>query len=179
MVLVVLFTVIMSPVDVAFAWWTQPVWFKPTMILVDVCCWIDMVLTFFIATLRHGKLVVEWRQRAALYLRSWFFVDLLTNFPWDLILDYGNKRKLGKVMKLPKMLRMFRLLRTAREEAYYFGVFFSAFAIMLLSHYAACTWAGLVVECRGSLRIFTVEPDNLAECPKVMSAYLQGLQVGI
>lgn len=179
MVCVTLWTTVMSPVELAFSWWNPPVWYKVVFVLIDVSCWADMVLSFFIASIVHGKVVVDFRRRSMIYVKSWFAVDILTNFPWDLIFaGAGKSRKLGKLMKLPKIFRMARLLRAAREEAYYFGVLFAVFAMVLLAHYSCCCWVALLVECEDSMHLLTAD-DSLAQCPPIGDAYAQAFSVGM
>lgn len=180
MVLLVMFTIIMSPFELAFSWWKPPSSYKIIMRLIDVFCCVDMLLNFFVAGFKDGRIVVEFKHRVEGYLHSWFVPDLLTNFPWDLILSSsaGKSRKLAKVMKLPKVFRIFRLLRVAREEAYYFGVVFALAVIVVLAHYIACFWVWMLINCKESDSL-AINDDSDLMCPSAIDAYALGLSVAV
>jgi hypothetical protein len=62
-----------------------------------------------------GKLVLEQKQIALRYLRSWFFIDLPSSLPWDFILDDNGYDAAGpQILQLLRMLRLVRLLKLAR-----------------------------------------------------------------
>ena len=59
---------------------------------IDFCFFIDIILSFFtvtqnkigLYTTSHYKIVMN-------YLKSWFFIDLLTIIPWEFMLGDNNK----------------------------------------------------------------------------------------
>lgn len=175
MVAMVLWAVMMAPLEIAFSWWEPHATLKFISRTVDVMFIIDMGTNFFIVTIKYGRLETKRSKLVKAYLKSWFFLDVITNMPWDLVLDgqgEGKSRSMIKVLKLPKVLRLTRLLRVAREEAHTLGTVFTISGMLLLSHYFACTWIWLLVECKKV-------SEGVEECPDKGSAYSQGLSVGM
>lgn len=80
--------------------------------LMDICWFIDIVLTFFTAikipaTTRY---IINKRELANRYFRGWFTLDVITTIPWSLI-EYFTKSGNGGSLRL---LRLFRTLRVVR-----------------------------------------------------------------
>lgn len=176
MIFVVLWACTLAPFELAFSWWEPNPFFKATTYFVDLMCCIDMVLNFFIASIKKGRLVTKKKKIAFGYLKSWFVIDLMTNIPWDVLLaQTGKSRKIVKVVKLPKIFRLTRLLRVAREEAHSLGVFFTLFGLLLLVHYISCMWAVLLIDCPEDYS--AEESEKL--CPGIVAAYFEGLAVGM
>jgi hypothetical protein len=54
------------------------------------------------------------------YMKTWFFVDLISVIPFDLIFSIGNMNRiarftrLGKLYKIIRMTKMVRLLKIAK-----------------------------------------------------------------
>ena len=103
----------------------------------------------------RGNLVVRSRILIAKrYLRGWFWVDVVSVIPFDLIpVDALNRLKAVRLVKLLKLLKLGRVLRAnrtlARWETYmalsYAKISMYGFAvgIVFVSHWMACLW-GLV-----------------------------------
>ena len=81
---------------------------------------IDMILTFFTATVNHDtqKVCTEKKIIASSYLRSWFFVDLISILPLDVINMVGmnamNANSLIRFAKIGKLYKLIRLSRLAK-----------------------------------------------------------------
>ncbi|CAJ1346423.1 unnamed protein product [Effrenium voratum] len=145
----------------------------PAFRLIDALFIMDMVVTFNVATTAHGRLETDRRALAKNYAKTWLVPDLLINFPWDIVLqEPGKTRKIAKILKLPKVFRVTRLLRVAGEEAHYFGTAANLCGLLLMGHYLSCTWVMMLIDC-------TPELDAQDLCPDMMTAYLQGLSVGM
>ena len=86
--------------------------------LVDACFFIDIILTFFTATEQaQGILEVRKNQLAKNYLKGWFFIDLFTTIPFQVLerLDFGSgETGNAKVLRLARIPRLYRLLRIFR-----------------------------------------------------------------
>ena len=97
------------------------------------------------------------REAAARYFYSWFWIDLLSILPYDLISELpGMDAGTGAEVKLPKLMRLFRLIKIAkvirasrimkRFEATMtikYGVLrLAKFAVMVnvIAHWNACGW---------------------------------------
>lgn len=169
MVVLVIVTVVISPLDMAYAYSSFFKDLKWLMKTIDVLFIIDMAITFNVAQVHHGRLETNRRRIAKTYLRTWFVPDLLINFPWDLIFNENGKyRKIAKMLKLPKALRVIRLLRVAGEQAHYVGTVATLCGILLAGHYSACLWIALLIEC-----------SSAEQCPDMMTSYTQAFAVGI
>jgi hypothetical protein len=94
------------------------------------------------------------------YFKSWFFIDLISIIPFDIILMYGNVNRIarfsriGKLYKIIRMTKMIRLLKIAKvrnklvkdlSNVLKIGVGFERLLFMmiiffLLVHVIACFW---------------------------------------
>mmetsp|Transcript_68625 Transcript_68625/g.121230 ORF Transcript_68625/g.121230 Transcript_68625/m.121230 type:complete len:858 (+) Transcript_68625:146-2719(+) len=167
---VVIIAVVLAPADMAFSYtdfFKGSDWF---LMALDVLFLLDMGLKFFVARTGHGRLVTDHKVIAVMYLKTWFIPDLLINFPWSLALSHTGGSKLAKVLKLPKALRVTRLLRVAGEEAHYFGTAANIAGIILMAHYCSCIWVMIFVDCAS---------EDAASCPYTWTAYWQGFSIGM
>eukprot|EP00449_Zooxanthella_nutricula_P007048 CAMPEP_0198502602 /NCGR_PEP_ID=MMETSP1462-20131121/9408_1 /TAXON_ID=1333877 /ORGANISM="Brandtodinium nutriculum, Strain RCC3387" /LENGTH=733 /DNA_ID=CAMNT_0044231687 /DNA_START=137 /DNA_END=2335 /DNA_ORIENTATION=+ len=172
LIVVVIWTAVFAPVEIAFSWWEAPKFVDYFGYATDILCVADMVLNFNVAYMHHGRLVTGHRAIAKHYLKTWFLPDFIINVPWNYIFgdvfsdSDGKSRKLGKVMKLPKVLRLTRLMRVAREEAHYFGTAFALCGMVLAAHYSACLWALMLIDCH-------------TDCPDIAGAYFEAFSVSM
>lgn len=94
------------------------------------------------------------------YVSTWFFIDLVSIVPFDLLFVFGNFNRLarvariGKLYKIIRMTRMVRMLKIVKErnklvkylnEILKIGVGFERLMFMMLiflvlQHVAACVW---------------------------------------
>ncbi|KAE8884866.1 hypothetical protein PF005_g25246 [Phytophthora fragariae] len=104
---------------------------------------------------------------ASIYLRGWFFFDLLACTPFDYILLLVNNSKsnlsvlgLLKALRVPRLLRLVRLLRVAKvfkirpelrrwlqysRHANLLRLVRLVASFLVINHYVACFWFGLVM----------------------------------
>ena len=83
---------------------------------------IDILLTFFMATKDEETLEIEMRHwvLALNYLRSWFFLDIISVIPFDEIFNGINVNRLsrfirfGKISKLVRMARIINLIKMGK-----------------------------------------------------------------
>jgi len=172
MSVVVIIAVALAPAEMAFLYtdlFKGSDWFLQ---VVDVFFLVDMGVKFFVARTSHGRLVTDHKVVAQMYLKSWFIPDLLINFPWSLALSglSGEGSRITKVLKLPKALRVTRLLRVAGEEAHYLGTAANIAGLMLVAHYCCCFWVWYFVACT---------PEDLSMCSDAWTAYFQGFSIGM
>jgi hypothetical protein len=146
MVFVVLWAVIMAPFELAFSWLELGTFPKSMGYIVDLFCIMDMCMNFCVATIHKGRIISDRKHITLNYLRTWFTIDLITNIPWDLLLNSaGKSRKVVKILKLPKAFRLIRLLRVAKEEAHTLGTFYTIFGMLLITHSSrACGFFSLL-----------------------------------
>ncbi|XP_038044922.1 potassium/sodium hyperpolarization-activated cyclic nucleotide-gated channel 4-like [Patiria miniata] len=129
MVFLMSITLILLPVNIAFysnqfsISWTMVNCFTDSFFLIDIC------LNFLTGIVDHqNENVILMRRRIALrYLRSWFFPDFISSFPFDYIYifmqgttDYkaSSTSLTLRVFRLAKILGILRLLRLARLMRY-------------------------------------------------------------
>ncbi|CAE7563505.1 Kcnh5 [Symbiodinium natans] len=173
MVITVLLAVLSAPLEMAFSYSQLIYQFYWVSKLIDILFWLDMIISFNVATISHGRMETNRNVLAKNYAKSWLLPDFLINFPWDDVLqEHGKTRKIAKILKLPKVFRVTRLLRVADEEAQFFGTAANIGGLLLMGHYLACIWVGLLVDC-------TSELDAQQLCPDMLTVYLQGLSIGM
>lgn len=173
MVVVVLLAVVLAPLEMAFSYAQTITSMSLFFRLIDVLFFLDMLVAFNVATSSHGRLETDRKVLARNYAKSWLVPDLLINFPWDVVLqEPGKTRKIAKILKLPKVFRVTRLFRAAGEEAHFFGTAANIGGILLMGHYLSCFWVMLLIDC-------TPELDTDQLCPDMLTAYLQGLSIGM
>jgi hypothetical protein len=98
----------------------------------------------------NGEVVMDPKRVARKYFHSWFIVDLISNFPLVLFLQSSGKSlKIVKLQKIPKLLRIGRLLKYLREYAKYYNLLVSFLGLAMGLHLFACLWASLFNECDG------------------------------
>lgn len=123
---------------------------------------IDIVLRFFTAyidddslELRDDKIDI-----AMEYVKGWFFIDLISVIPFDLIFAYSNVNRitrfsrLGRISKIVRMIKMVRLLKIAKVHSKLMKNFqqvvqiagglerlvFLLLIFLILIHVIACLW---------------------------------------
>lgn len=94
------------------------------------------------------------------YIKSWFFIDLISIIPFDLILSYANVNRItrftriGKLAKIVRMFKMVRLLKFAKVRsklmknfqqvvqiaAGFDRLLFMMLIFLILIHVIACFW---------------------------------------
>lgn len=84
--------------------------------LIDFMFFIDLVMNFFLPFYRKHILILDHSKIALRYLKLWFWVDLLSIFPFELIFmeDSAFFVTLAKLFKTPRIYRIFRLGRLIR-----------------------------------------------------------------
>jgi len=114
----------------------------------------------------HGQVVTTRWRIAKYYLRSWFFIDLVSTMPWTIVMrmavdttgsDVGTTRvaKITKVMKLARFMRLARMLKLLKLQSLwdsFENCIGSVFVVQILNltkviafivyacHWNACVW---------------------------------------
>ena len=121
MMVILVFVALVVPVRLAFSEDDTEAWVAINY-FVDGSFALDLILTFFTSYF-DDKLLVDItskKQIAINYMKTWFFVDALSIFPFEPILSQINWDHIGalvqitRVTKLYKLIRMVRLLKMAR-----------------------------------------------------------------
>ena len=90
--------------------------------IIDIIFFIDILLTFNSAVYdEHVDIIEERKEIARRYIRTWFFVDLISIIPFELFLGNINDMnsmikivrigRLYKLMKLSKLLKLFKIIQ--------------------------------------------------------------------
>eukprot|EP00928_Gymnodinium_smaydae_P050800 TRINITY_DN3435_c0_g5_i1.p1 TRINITY_DN3435_c0_g5~~TRINITY_DN3435_c0_g5_i1.p1 ORF type:complete len:813 (+),score=124.59 TRINITY_DN3435_c0_g5_i1:271-2709(+) len=146
---------VMSPFEAGFLPQEQllsPLWVWNQ--LVNIVFLLDLMLQFIHpvkVTTRYGhRYVFDKRKIAISYLRSWFFVDLVSVIPFQLLLQNDQMKvttvnraaRLLRLVKLLRLLRGFRIFRRWQERtgfSYRKNALYMLFSgVMLVSHWIAC-----------------------------------------
>ncbi|GMH54890.1 hypothetical protein TrST_g3700 [Triparma strigata] len=138
--------------------------------VIDISFGIDILLNFFTAYYpsndAEANLVYDLKKIAKRYCKSYFIIDFVATFPFDLLIstdnaDSGVNRSaklanLGKGMKLLrglKLLRVYRLQKFIREVEHNYNVhhgvsrmFNIIMVVMLATHLVGCVWYFLGIE---------------------------------
>lgn len=140
------------PLRIAMYWWEYDIVYKTYSIAVDVISLIDVAVHFRTAFKSPSGVVSDPRIVAKQYLTTWFVVDILAAIPFDIVVPSVNSshRKTLKILKyfrLPKLLRMGRLLRVIRKRARYYGILINLLTFAILWHALSCAWIAITVDC--------------------------------
>ena len=119
---------------------------------IDFFFLIDILLNFFTSYRHHGLEVTEKHLAVRRYLKTLFVVDLIANFPLDILFFYFDDIKIHGI-SLILILRAFRLLRMVRlivifrrwqdlswTNSGYLRIIKFFATIMLIIHWIACAW---------------------------------------
>lgn len=154
-------TCVLTPFELAFENDDPDYIFLSIDSAINVCFFTDIVINFITAYYDSDyNLIDEHRVIAKDYMQSWFFIDIVSIIPFDLIFMFGNFNRLarvariGKLYKIIRMTRMVRMLKIVKErnklakylnEILKIGVGFERLMFMMLiflvlQHVAACIW---------------------------------------
>jgi hypothetical protein len=122
---------------------------------------VDIILNFFTAFFDEDYMIVnDFKKIASMYAKSWFFPDVISILPLELLLDNGNMNKLtrftriGKIYKVSRISKLMRLIKTLKTsskvskhltETLKINQGFERATILLLTffflnHCTACIW---------------------------------------
>ena len=132
--------------------------------IIDGSFLVDIIITFFTSYYDENRLVIvnDKKMIAKKYMKFWFWLDLLSIIPFDLIMmqtnkDFGNMAKFTRVGKLYKMIRMLRMVKMLRifkdrkkiisnldqilkVNAGYERLVFFLLGFIIFNHTFACLW---------------------------------------
>lgn len=109
-----LFTAIVTPYRIAFVQNDDITW---TVIdnMTDATFCVDMILNFFTAYQdANDELITSRRKIATSYLKSWFFVDIVSILPINYALQVSDYASLSRLARLPKLYRLIKMTKLSR-----------------------------------------------------------------
>jgi Ion transport protein/Cyclic nucleotide-binding domain len=124
---------------------------------------VDIILSFNTAYYEGGSIISSRKEISKNYLKYWFWVDIITTFPYNLILtdnssDNKSGSKVSSVAQLLRILRFYRILRLLRLaklkkilmeiEDYVSSHFLASLLVFaklvifayMIAHWTACLW---------------------------------------
>lgn len=131
--------------------------------IVDCCFFIDILVTFNTAIPVSQSDVIEDRKTIAqLYLKKWFWIDLLVTVPYDQLIGLYNPEfqnvvslsKFIRMMKIVRLIRLIKLVKVAKDRKKMAALLQSSIQLtyaverlvlaglgfLLLCHVIACLW---------------------------------------
>ena len=131
--------------------------------VVDACFFVDIVVTFNTAVpLGQVTIIENRREIAKLYLKKWFWIDLMVTIPYDRLLtlydpSYSNIVSVSKfirILKIVRLIRLIKLVKVAKDRKKMSAILASSlqlnyaierlviaiFGFLLLCHVIACIW---------------------------------------
>jgi len=121
--IIVFFILIFVPYRLAFTDFDPPRWVI-IYAIIDICFLVDIILSFLTSLtdpVTHLE-ITDHKIIAKDYLKSWFFLDVLSIIPIDLLLDEKNLNtvirfvRIGKMQKLIKLVRLVRLFKIMKKK---------------------------------------------------------------
>ena len=141
----------------------------------DLLFVIDIVLNFFTAYYdKFGRLVANRQSIKHNYLRSWFVIDVLASFPFELAAlavgdNLNNNSDIFSLFKFPRLLRLGRILKFIERLGVYaniWRIFRLLGFIILVLHWVTCLWHLTVCSDTDSFDGAIEDLEKLAYCEK-------------
>ena len=148
---VVVYLIIFIPIEICVLWYEPSATKKALSYFMDALFWMDIILNFNTGFVHYGVLYMNRTDIARRYMAGWFIVDLIGNFPFELVLGDLEKSqrksvKLLKWAKLPKLLRIGRVIKYMKQYIKFASILGLVFTAVFALHFLACLWIFLVYE---------------------------------
>jgi hypothetical protein len=131
---------------------------------VSMVFWADLLVTFRTAIVEDdGGIIVDGREIAWRYLKGWFSIDFLSNFPFEdfiaLVSSSQNSTlastSLLRILRLSRLIRLSRLLKLTKMlgkieneieiSPALIGLTKLTLQLTMIGHYLACVWMSLTL----------------------------------
>lgn len=118
-IFLLLYTALYMPYRISFID-TEELWQSIVDWMINILFTADIIVTFFSAYEDdNGDLVSNCRQIADSYIRSWFLLDCIVCFPFELLDTSGatskNYQKLLRLMRLPRLIRFLKIIKVLKQ----------------------------------------------------------------
>ncbi|GMH85024.1 hypothetical protein TL16_g10099 [Triparma laevis f. inornata] len=154
----VLYLIWLVPFSIGFDAWYPNSTMKGFNNLIDVWFAFDVALNFRTGFVDHGVMVMDQRKIAKNYLRTYFIVDFIASVPWEYFTNNSStdrkSLKLIKYFKLPKLMRISRMIRFFNKYTRFYGLTLSIMSMFVLVHFEGTLTAGVLADV-------CVENDNI------------------
>ena len=75
--------------------------------VVEAFFYIDIILNFIHEKrLALNVIIKDFKSITLVYLKSWFFIDFISVFPFQLLLEQGMTTKLLRLFRMPRMIKL-------------------------------------------------------------------------
>eukprot|EP01029_Cantina_marsupialis_P013257 TRINITY_DN29331_c0_g4_i3.p1 TRINITY_DN29331_c0_g4~~TRINITY_DN29331_c0_g4_i3.p1 ORF type:complete len:662 (-),score=145.30 TRINITY_DN29331_c0_g4_i3:1126-3111(-) len=163
--LLLMYTLIFVPYQIAFSDEDNRNWSYYLELVTDVLFLMDMIFQFFSAyeiedEFGQTQLITSLKTISLHYLKTWFLLDLLANFPFQWAFSsvdgYNRQLRFLRLPRLFKMLRFLRILKTLRliklfSQLRRWGALQNlhpglkrmakfVFFFIVFTHWCACAW---------------------------------------
>ena len=150
-VFLVTYLIFKIPFDVGFDWYENSYTEEAWLICLDVWFTMDIMLNFKTGYISNGTAVMHPKKVRYHYLAGWFLVDLIGTIPFKYFVTDGEKGKsikLSKFFKIPKLLRISRVLKYMRNNKQVYDIFKVFVFIIISLHLGACLWVLVIDPCK-------------------------------
>jgi len=167
--LLVVILIWLIPFYIGFDTWSSEK-MNALSVFMDVWFICDVFLNFRTGFVDHGATVMDTNKIAKHYFKSWFIIDFVASVPWEIFVGEdqatGSKTankasrksvKMSKYFKIPKLLRMARLLRAFNKYARFYALTLVILGMIVTVHVGACLIAKVLEICTEE---FWVDLDN-------------------
>jgi hypothetical protein len=79
-------------------------------------CWFlfEIIMNFFTGYVEKGILIMDRKKIFKKYVKTWFFIDMISSFPFSFITLGSDGTNSGAVLQSTKLIRILRLAKYAR-----------------------------------------------------------------
>ena len=155
----------------------------------DIWFGCDIVLNFNTGFVHDGHLVMNRRAIAKHYLEFWFWIDIIATIPFEVFgtlfeSKSGRKAiKLVKWFKIPRLLRLGRILKYLRQYAKYYAIILVTGIGIVSVHMAGCIHVALMEPCANYAYDYYSKTDSSPEGPcsqaNIFNSWITALHFGI
>ncbi|GMI33918.1 hypothetical protein TrCOL_g5251 [Triparma columacea] len=150
-VFLVIYLIFKIPFDVGFDWYENSFTEEAWLICLDVWFTLDIILNFKTGYISNGTAVMHPKKVRYHYLAGWFIIDLIGTIPFKYFVTDGEKGKsikLSKFFKIPKLLRISRVLKYMRNNKQVYDIFKVFVFIIISLHLGSCLWVLVIDPCK-------------------------------
>jgi hypothetical protein len=110
-----------------------------TDMIIDGVTYLDIVFSFRTGYVdSSNNIVTDLREIKVNYLKTWFFIDICSTFPWE-VLMFGRNTKMLNLFKIPRVLRVNRLIKiTEKFNKALVRLILLVIIFFLFAHWTGC-----------------------------------------
>lgn len=111
----------------------------------DIWFGIDILVSFRTGFIHDGHLHMNPKDSADHYFEFWFWIDIFASIPFEVFGDIIKSKsarksiKMVKWFKIPRLLRLGRMLKFLKGNAAYYRTFVAVFGFFLFIHLGKST----------------------------------------